>query len=157
MRTETPEPPLAAVLAATRNSNQTLRKNVLSGKSGIQLYAVFTKWRRAMGKHLPRRATKSQNMAGSTSARHLPAHQRIRLHIWSCRQSVSHFFDELWPYRTREKTPAVVFSFFSRKCALRDIFSVTNMIEDLVGRGFLESTELSHLTWVFCYKNVWSG
>ena len=41
MRTETPEPPLAAVLAATRNSNQTLRKNVLSGKSGIQLYAVF--------------------------------------------------------------------------------------------------------------------
>ena len=58
MRTETPEPPLAAVLAATRNSNQTLRKNVLSGKSGIQLYAVFTKWRRAMGKHLPRRAPK---------------------------------------------------------------------------------------------------
>ena len=40
----------------------------------------------------------------------------------------------------------MVFSFFSRKCALRDIFSVTNMIEDLVGRGFLESTELSHLT-----------
>ena len=81
MRTETPEPPLAAVLAATRNSNQTLRKNVLSGKSGIQLYAVFTKWRRAMGKHLLRRTAKSQNMAGSTSARHLPAHQRSRLHI----------------------------------------------------------------------------
>ena len=36
---------------------------------------------------------------------------------------------------TGKKSPAVVFSFFSRKCALRDIFSVTNMIEDSVGRG----------------------
>ena len=35
----------------------------------------------------------------------------------------------------------MVFSFFSRKCALRDIFSVTNMIEDLVGRGFASFSE----------------
>lgn len=69
-----------------------LRKDVLAAKAELTLRSFPSKWRRGLGKHPPRRTSKSQNMAG-TLARHLPARKRIsgryRDVVKSC--CVSHF------------------------------------------------------------------
>ena len=71
--------------------NSSLRKDVLAAKAESTLRSFPSKWRRGLGKHPPRRTSKSQNMAG-TLARHLPARKRIsgryRDVVKSC---VSHF------------------------------------------------------------------